>query len=99
MQVPANLWHRLYRHIGMPFNLTGNLTKVHFGHNEAPGIPEKCKCMARERPDGSDPQKADLLIRVILEHLLDGTDWCAISDKDLISIWIDHIEIRKGIGR
>ena len=32
---------------------------------------------------------------MIVDHLLDGADGCAVRDKDLLCIGIDHIEIRK----
>ena len=51
--------------------------------------------MGGERPDCTDPQKTDLLLRVIMDYLLDGADRSAVRDEDLLRIGIDYIEIRK----
>ena len=78
----------------MAFNLTGDLAKVHFRHEETPGVFEFCQCILRKWPYGPDPQKPDVFVGMIVQHLLHGPDRCTVRDKDLFGIRVDNIIIR-----
>src|SRR5208283_1772267 len=95
MQVSAQLRDRHDRYVRVPLDLPGDLAEVELRDDKPLCLLKECQCVGGERPDRTDPQKADILPRVIGDHLLDGADGCAVCDKHLLCIGIDHIEIRE----
>ena len=73
MQVAAQFREGLNGYADMPFNLAGDLPKVHFRDEEPPGVFELCQCMLSKWPYGPDPQEPDVFVGMIVQQLLHGT--------------------------